>query len=125
MFDHRVAGDSVTVIKSPWYYDQKHVYLDKIVYKPMPERGRGGGGAEGGRHPGARQRLDDRACRHPADPEPAGASQAQRPRLAGIVINIGNTNGVGNLPYTNVGTPLASGARSCGRRSRRRSTATR
>ena len=33
MFDHRVVGDSVTVIKSPYYYDQKDVHLDKIVFK--------------------------------------------------------------------------------------------
>ena len=33
----------------------------------------------------------------------------QRPSSAGtgIVINIGNRNGLGNLPYANVGTPLA------------------
>ena len=37
MFDHRVVGDNVTVIKSPYYYDQKDVFLDKIVYKPMPD----------------------------------------------------------------------------------------
>ena len=37
MFDHRVVGDNVTVIKSPYYYDRKHVYLDKIVFKPMPD----------------------------------------------------------------------------------------
>ena len=37
----------------------------------------------------------------------------QAPQLGwqGIVINIGNQNGVGNLPYTNVGTPLASSAK--------------
>ena len=32
MFDHRVPGDNVTLIKSPYYYDQKDVYLDKVVY---------------------------------------------------------------------------------------------
>ena len=37
MFDHRVAGDNVTLIKSPYYYDQSDVYLDKIVFKPMPD----------------------------------------------------------------------------------------
>ena len=40
MFDHRVVGDNVTVIKSPYYYDQKDVYLDKIVFKPMPDAAR-------------------------------------------------------------------------------------
>ena len=71
MFDHRVAGDNVTLVKSPYYYDQKHVYLDKIVFRPMPDRGRRGGRAEGGRHPGARLRRDDGAAGRAADLEPA------------------------------------------------------
>ena len=106
MFDHRVAGDNVTVIKSPYYYDQKDVHLDKIVFKAMatrPPQCR----ARGGGHPGARQRLAGRA---------AGVQQNTSLRVLareqlgwrGIIINIGNKNGVGNLPYTNVGTPLAS-----------------
>src|SRR5581483_7682040 len=37
MFDSRVVGDSVTAIKSPWYWDRKDVYLDKIVFKAMPD----------------------------------------------------------------------------------------
>src|SRR5262249_21354855 len=36
MFDHRVAGESITVIKSSHYYDQQDVFLDKIVFKPTP-----------------------------------------------------------------------------------------
>ena len=110
MFDHRVVGDNVTVIKSPYYYDQKDVHLDKIVFKPMPDAAGGGGGAQGGRHPGARPGLDDRAAGRPAGRRACGCSQTTRSRLAGHLINIGNRNGVGNLPYTNVGTPLASSA---------------
>ena len=72
MFDHRVAGDNVTVIKSPYYYDQKDVYLDKIVYKPMPDEAGCGRGAEGGRHPGARSGLDDRARRASGRPRACG-----------------------------------------------------
>src|SRR5262245_61588562 len=30
---------------------------------------------------------------------------------AGVIINIGNRNGAGNVPYTNTGTPLASSAK--------------
>jgi peptide/nickel transport system substrate-binding protein len=37
MFDHRVVGDNVTLIKSPYWYDRGNVFLDKIVYKPMSE----------------------------------------------------------------------------------------
>ncbi len=37
MFDHRVAGDNITVIKSPYYYDKYAVHLDKIVFKPVTD----------------------------------------------------------------------------------------
>ena len=43
----------------------------------------------------------------------SGLRVIQAPQLGwqGIFINIGNKNGVGNLPYTPVGTPLASSAK--------------
>ena len=74
-------------------------------------RGGGGGGAEGGRHPGARSGLD-----RPSSPgvrQTSSLRVLQAPQLGwrGIIINIGNKNGVGNLPYANVGTPLASSAK--------------
>ena len=37
MFANRVVGDSVTVVKSPYYYDRKDVHLDKIVFKSEPD----------------------------------------------------------------------------------------
>jgi len=37
MYDHRVPGDNITMIKSPYYYNQGAVHLDKIVYKPIPD----------------------------------------------------------------------------------------
>src|SRR5437764_11462631 len=33
MYDNRVAGDSITVVKSPYYYNKKNVHLSKIVFK--------------------------------------------------------------------------------------------
>ena len=33
MYDNRVAGDSITVVKSPFYYGKKNVHLDKIIFK--------------------------------------------------------------------------------------------
>ena len=33
IYDSRVAGDSITVTKSPFYYNKKNVHLDKIVFK--------------------------------------------------------------------------------------------
>src|SRR5262249_10777406 len=32
-YDSRVAGDSITVTKSSFYYNKKNVHLDKIVFK--------------------------------------------------------------------------------------------
>ena len=37
MFDHRVVGDNVTLVKSPYWYKRAAVHLDKIVFKPMPD----------------------------------------------------------------------------------------
>ena len=110
MFDHRVVGDHVTLIKSPYYYDQKNVYLDKIVYKPMPDAAAAAAALKAG---------DIQVLDQVSTTELAGVRQSsslrviQAPQLGwrGIIINIGNKNGVGNLPYTNVGTPLASSAK--------------
>ena len=33
MFKDRVAGDHITLVKSPYYYDKKKVHLDTIVFK--------------------------------------------------------------------------------------------
>ena len=33
MFKDRVAGDHITLVKSPFYYDKKDVHLDSIVWK--------------------------------------------------------------------------------------------
>jgi peptide/nickel transport system substrate-binding protein len=36
-FVERVAGDHITLARSTDYYDAAHVYLDKIVYKPIAD----------------------------------------------------------------------------------------
>ena len=108
MFDNRVAGDNVTVIKSPYYYDQKNVHLDKIVFKVEDRRGRRGGGAEGGRHPGARLGLADRAAGRQADTR-ACASSSRRSSAARRSRSTSATRTASaTCRYANVGTPLAS-----------------
>ena len=110
MFDHRVAGDNVTVIKSPYYYDQKDVYLDKIVFKPMPDAA----AAAAALKAGDIQVLDQVSTTELAGVQQTSSLrviQAPPARLARHLINIGNKNGAGNPPYTNVGTPLASSAK--------------
>jgi len=111
MFDHRVAGDNVTLIKSHYYYDQKDVFLDKIVYKPMPDTAAAAAALEAGDI----QVLDQVSSTElPAVQQTSNLRVIQGYQLGwrGIVINIGNKNGVGNLPYTpDVGKPLASSAK--------------
>ena len=99
-------GDQVALLLRP---EERLPRQDRL--QADARRGRRGGGAEGGRHPGARSGRRRR--------ELAGVQQTsslrvlQAPQLGwrGISINIGNKNGVGNLPYANVGTPLASSAK--------------
>ena len=109
MFDHRFVGDNITLIKSPYYYDQKDVYLDKIVYKPIPD----GAAAAAALKTGDIQVLDN-----VSSTELAAIRQSPSLRVlrlqglawSGIVINIGNKDGV-DEPYANVGTPLARSAK--------------
>ena len=104
MFDHRVVGDNVTLIKSPYYYKRDAIHLDKIVFKSMADAP----SAVAALKAGDIQVLDA--------VDPAAVQQGpnirvlESPQLGwrGIVINIGDKNGVGSLPYSNVGTPLAS-----------------
>jgi len=108
MFDHRVVGDNITAIKSPYYYDQKDVYLDKIVWKIIPDSS------------AALAALQAGDIQETAVDPPQLAAIEQSPNLrvlqsptlgwTGIVINIGNKNGVGQ-PFSNVGTPLAKSAK--------------
>jgi len=109
MFDHQTVGDNVTVIKSPYYYDQAAVHLDKIVFKALPDAA----AATGALQAGDIQVLD------PILPTSLSSlQQSTGLRLLhanglgwrGIIINLGNRNGIGNLPYTNLGTPLAASA---------------
>jgi peptide/nickel transport system substrate-binding protein len=107
MFDHRVVGDNVTLVKSPYYYDQKNVFLDKIVYKPVTDAQ----AADAALKAGDIQVLTQvSATELPAIQQSSSLRVISAPQLGwfGIVINIGNKNGAGNPPYTNVGTPLAS-----------------
>ncbi len=106
MYDSRVVGNSITVVKSPYYYDRAKVHLDKIVFRSASNAP----AAVAALQAGDIQLLDSVA------PSAVSALQTDRDvRLIkqnslgwnGIVINIANKNGVGHLPYTTVGTPLA------------------
>jgi peptide/nickel transport system substrate-binding protein len=109
MFDHRVVGDNVTLVKSPYYYKRGAVFVDKIVFKQIPDPT-----AE----VAALQAGDIQATT--VDPTLVPTVEQSRNlrvvtaaqfNYAAVRINIGNRNGVGNLPYANVGTPLAQSSK--------------
>jgi peptide/nickel transport system substrate-binding protein len=110
MFDHRVPGASVTLVKSPWYYDRENVFLDKIVYKPITSAPAAAAALKAG---DIQVLTQVGATELPAVQQDSSLRVISKPQLGwfGIIINIGNTNGAGNAPYTNVGTPLASSAK--------------
>jgi peptide/nickel transport system substrate-binding protein len=102
MFDHRVAGDNVTVIKSPYYYDKGSVFLDKIVYKSEPDAA----AAAAALQAGDLQVIDNvSATALPALQQTQGLQIVESPQLGwkGIQINMRNRSGAP--------TPLASNAR--------------
>src|SRR5262249_30480256 len=108
MFDHRVAGDNITAIKSPYYYDQKDVYLDKIVWKTIPDASAALAALQAG---DVQETAVDPAQLAAVEQSPnLRVLQSPTLRWTGVVINIRNTNGVGQ-PFTNVATPLAQSAK--------------
>jgi peptide/nickel transport system substrate-binding protein len=110
MFDNRVLGDHITVIKSPYYWDKGDVHLDKIVFKPLTEAS----AAAAALQAGDIQALDAvSSTQVQALQQTPGLRVMSAPQLAwqGVVINIGNRNGAGDPPYSNVGSPLASSAK--------------
>jgi peptide/nickel transport system substrate-binding protein len=108
-YSNRVAGDSITVTKSPFYYDKKDVHLDKIVFKVENDAP----AAAAALKAGDLQALDN------IDPTQLQGIQSD-PKLQvikqtslgyqGITLNLGNKNGLGKLPYSTVNTPIASSA---------------
>jgi peptide/nickel transport system substrate-binding protein len=105
----RVAGDSITVTKSNFYYDKKDVHLAKIVFKVENDAA----AAAAALKAGDLQSLDGIDST-----QLQGIRSDSKLRIAketglgyqGLTLNIGNKNGLGKLPYSNVGTPIASNA---------------
>jgi peptide/nickel transport system substrate-binding protein len=109
MYDHRVPSDNVTLVKSPYWYQRDAVHLDKIVFKILPDAA----AAAAALKAGDIQVLDQVSPTELAGVEKDSSLRVLRsPQLGwrGLIINMGNKNGIGIRPYTNVGTPLASSA---------------
>jgi peptide/nickel transport system substrate-binding protein len=105
MFKDRVAGDHITLVKSPYYYDKGKVHLDSIVYKIMTD-------------PSSRTQalragdiqVEDRiqSTDVPTLQKDSSVTVLKSVNIGyqGITFNVGNKNGL-LKGYSNVGTPLA------------------
>jgi len=106
MYDNRVAGDSITVVKSPYYYDKKDVHLDKVVFKVENDASAAAAALKAG---------DLQVLDAVASTELQGVVHAANLKIIketslgyqGITLNIGNKNGL-LKGYSNVGTPIAA-----------------
>lgn len=110
MYQNRVAGDSITVVKSPYYYDKKDVHLDKIVFKVENDTAAAAAALKAG---------DLQALDAVDSTQLQGIEHTSGLRIIkvtglgyqGFTINIGNKNGLNKLPYSNIGTPMASSSK--------------
>jgi peptide/nickel transport system substrate-binding protein len=107
MVDHWDPNVDVTLVKSPYYYKRGAIFLDKIVFKEIVDPSAALADLEAG---------DIQVLNGVPPAEVQAVKQDSSLRLIeapqvgyhGIALNIGDKNGLGNLPYANVGTPLAS-----------------
>src|SRR3954469_26110 len=106
MYDNRVAGDTITVVKSPYYYGKKNVHLDKIVFKVENDAAAAAAALKAG---------DLQALDGVASTELQGVVHTPSLRIVkqtslgyqGLTLNLGNKNGL-LKGYSNVGTPIAA-----------------
>jgi peptide/nickel transport system substrate-binding protein len=105
MFKDRVAGDHITVVKSPYYYNKAKVHLTSIVYRIMTD-------------PSSRTQalragdiqVEDRiqSTDVPTLQKDSGITVKKAVTIGyqGLTLNIGNKNGL-LKPYSNVGSDIA------------------
>jgi len=109
MFKDRVAGDHITLVKSPFYYNKKNVHLDSIVWKIITDPAARAANLRSG---------DVNVAEGIASTELPAIQKDKALQLLtstsigyqGITVNIGNSRGLGKLPYTNTGTAIAKSA---------------
>ena len=108
MFKERVAGDHITLVKSPYYYAKNKVHFDSIIFKIITD--------PSARSQNLRAHSIDIEDRIPST-ELQGIAHDSSLRVKksvsigyqGITINIGNKNGL-NKGYENIGTSFAKSA---------------
>jgi peptide/nickel transport system substrate-binding protein len=107
MFADRIAGYSVTVVKSPYYFRRRDVHLDRIVYRAEPDAN----AAVAALKAGDLQAIDSVPSTDVSTLEHSKSLHVMKAKslgFVGVFVNMGNMRGVGQLPYGTAGNALAS-----------------
>jgi peptide/nickel transport system substrate-binding protein len=105
MFKDRVAGDHITVVRSPYYYDKAKVHLDSIVFKIMTDPSSRTQALRAGDIQ-VEDRIQSTDVPTLQKDKSVTVKKAVTIGYQGLTINLGNKNGL-LKPYSNVGTPIA------------------
>ena len=109
MYQNRVAGNSITVVKSPYYYDKKDVHLDKIVFKVENDTAAAAAALKAG-DTQVLDQIDSTQLQGIEHTPTLRVIKQTSLGYQGFTLNIGNKNGLGK-GYSNVGTPIAANAK--------------
>src|SRR5581483_6261069 len=107
MYQNRVAGDSITVVKSPYYYAKSKVHLDKIVFKVENDTAAAAAALKAGDLQ-ALDAIDSTQLAGIRSDKSLSVKTVTGLGYQGITLNLGNKNGLLKLPYSNVGSSIAS-----------------
>jgi peptide/nickel transport system substrate-binding protein len=106
MFKDRSAGDHITLVKSPYYYDKKDVHLDSIVWKIITDPAARAANVRAG-SVNVGEGLASTDLPSIRSDKALNLLKSTSIGYQGITVNIGNSKGLGKLPYTNTGTAIA------------------
>jgi peptide/nickel transport system substrate-binding protein len=105
-YQGRVAGDTITVVKSTHYYAKSRVHLNKIIFKVENDAAAAAGALRAGDLQ-ALDGIDSTQLQSIKNDSKLRIAKETSLGYQGITINIGNKNGLGK-GYSNVGTSIAS-----------------
>jgi peptide/nickel transport system substrate-binding protein len=105
MYKDRVAGDNITLVKSPYYYDKAKVHLASIVYRIMTDPSSRTQALRAGDIQ-VEDRIQSTDVPTLQKDSTVAVKKAVTIGYQGLTINIGNKNGL-LKPYSNVGSDIA------------------
>ena len=105
MYKDRVAGDHITLVKSPYYYNKAKVHLASIVYRIMTDPSSRTQALRAGDIQ-VQDRIQSTDVPTLQKDKAVTVKKAITIGYQGLTINIGNKNGL-LKPYSNVGSDIA------------------